>query len=144
MNMPVTVVNSNPTTSTPSSQNPPLAFSAADFQKWSQTTSMIHLPAKLVGKDKIPKLRGEIVTALGEKKVAAVQALSPIKYRIEFRSSSYRHTADINGISFRGVTLTPHPAYEEVKSVFIDRAPLQMPDQYLYEILAPYGRVLSI
>ena len=85
--MPVTVVNSNPTTSTPSSQNPPLAFSAAGFQKWNQTTSMIHLPAKLVGKDKIPKLRGEIVTALGEKKVAAVQALSPIKYRIEFRSS---------------------------------------------------------
>ena len=105
---------------------------------------MLHLPAKLVGKDKIPKVRGDIVQAIGEKKVAAVQALSPTKYRVGFRSSSYRHEKDINGISFRGVTLTPHPAYEEVKSVFVDRAPLQMPDQYLYEILAPYSRVLSV
>ena len=122
----VTVINSNPTTST---QHTPLAFSAADFQKWNQTTSMIHLPAKLVGKDKIPKLRGEIVTATGEKKVATVHALSPTKYRIEFRSCSYRSAADFNGISFQGVTLTPRPEYEEVKSVFVDRAPLQMPDQ---------------
>ena len=28
--------------------------------------------------------------------------------------------------------------------MFVDRAPLQMPDQYLYDLLAPYGRVLSI
>ena len=73
-----------------------------------------------------------------------MQALSPTKYRIQFTSSSYRHERDVNGIHFRGVTLTPHPAYEEVKSVFVDRAPLQMPDQYLYDLLAPYGRVLSI
>ena len=72
-----------------------------------------------------------------------MQALSPTKYRIEF-TSFYRHERDINGIHFRGVTLTPHPAYDEVKSVFVDRAPLQMPDQYLFELLAPYGRVLSI
>ena len=87
------------------------------------------LPAKLVGKDKIPKVRGEIVQAIGQKKMAAVQTLSPTKYCVEFRSSSYRHEKDVNGISFREVTLTPHPAYEEVKSVFVDRALLQMPDQ---------------
>ena len=45
---------------------------------------------------------------------------------------------------FAGLPSPPHPAYEEVKSVFVDRAPLQMPDQYLYDLLAPYGRVLSI
>ena len=73
-----------------------------------------------------------------------MQALSPTKYRIAFTSSSYRHERDVNGIHFRGVTSTPHPAYEEVKSVFVDRAPLQMLDKYLYELLAPYGRVLSI
>ena len=150
--MPVSIINntnnSNPTASTSSTPNnnnkPPLTFSAADFQRWNQTTSVIHIPAKLVGKDKIPKVRGDIVKAIGEKKVAAVQALSPTKYRIEFTSSSYRHERDVNGIHFRGVTLTPHPAYEEVKSVFVDRAPLQMPDQYLFELLAPYGRVLGI
>lgn len=132
------------TTSTPHHNKPPPVFTAADFQKWNETTSVVQLPAKLVGKAKIPQLRGELVKAIGEKKVAAVQALSPTKYRVEFRSSSYRHSTDINGISFRGVTLTPHPAYEEVKSVFVDRAPLQMPDQYLFDILAPYGRVLSV
>ena len=108
------------------------------------TTSVIHLPAKLVSKDKIPKVRGEIVKATGEKKVAAVQARSPTTYRVAFTSSSYRHEKDVNGITFRGVTLTLHLAYEEVKSVFVDRAPLQMPDAYLYEILAPYSRVISI
>ena len=148
--MPVSLItnNSNPTASTSSTPNnnnkTPLTFSAADFQRWNQTTSVIHIPAKLVGKDKIPKVRGDIVKAIGEKKVAAVQALSATKYRIAFTSSSYRHERDVNGIHFRGVTLTPHPAYEEVKSVFVDRAPLQMPDQYLYDLLAPYGRVLSI
>lgn len=139
----------SPTTSTQTHNNnnsnkPPPAFSAADFAKWNQTTSVIQLPAKLVGKATIPQLRGELVKAIGEKKVAAVQALSPTKFRVEFRSSSHRHITDTNGITFRGVTLTPHPAYEEVKSVFVDRAPLQMPDQYLYDILAPYGRVLRV
>ena len=64
--MPVTVNNknnSNTTTSTSSTHNnkTPLTFSA-----------VVHLPAKLVGKDKIPKLRGEIVKATGKKKVAAI------------------------------------------------------------------------
>ena len=75
--------------------------------------------------------------------IGSITLLSPMKYRIQF-TSSYRHERDVNGIHFRGVTLTPHPTYEEVKSVFVDRAPLQMPDQHLYELLAPYGRVLSI
>ena len=73
--MPDTVVtnknNSNSTTSTSSTHNnnqTPLTFSAADFQRWNQTTSVVHLPAKLVGKDKNPKLRGEIVKAIGKKK----------------------------------------------------------------------------
>ena len=68
--MPVNVINnSNPTTSTSSTPNnnkTPLTFSAADFQRWNQTTSVIHIPAKLVGKDKIPKVRGDIVKAIGE------------------------------------------------------------------------------
>ena len=38
----------------------------------------------------------------------------------------------------------PFPAYEEVKSVFVDRAPLQMADNYLFEALTPYGRIISV
>ena len=89
-------------------------------------------------------MRKELINAIGECKVAAVQALSPTRYRIEYRYSSDRHAADINGIPFRGIQLTPLSAYEEVKSVFVDRAPLQMQDQHLFDTLASYGRVISI
>ena len=40
--MPINVVNSNPTTSTPNTA--PLTFPATDFHRWNQTTSVIHLP----------------------------------------------------------------------------------------------------
>ena len=76
--MPVNVINNNPTTSTSSTQannKTPLAFSVADFQRWNQTTSVAHLPVKLVGKDKIPKVRGDIVKAIGEKKGGASAGL---------------------------------------------------------------------
>ena len=122
----------------------PVTFSAADFQRWNQTTSVVTIPQRLIRSSKIPQLRKEIIQAIGERKVAAVQALSPYKYRIEFRYSSDRHAADVNGISFRGIHLQPLPAYEEVKSIFVDRAPLQMQDNILFETLAPYGRVISI
>ena len=68
----------------------------------------------------------------------------PINIVLNSRYSSDRHAADVNGISFRGIHLQPLPAYEEIKSIFVDRAPLQMQDNILYETLAPYGRVISI
>ena len=66
------------------------------------------------------------------------------RYRIEYCYSSDRHASDINGIAFRGIQLTPLSAYEEVKSVFVDRAPLQMQNQHLFDTLAPYGWVISV
>ena len=105
---------------------------------------MVSIPQKLIRSSKILQLRKELIQSIGERKVAAVQALSPFKYRIEFRHSSDRHAADMNGISFRGIHLQPLPAYEEVKSIFVDRAPLQMQDNILFETLAPYGRVISV
>ena len=119
-------------------------FTAADFQRWNQTTSVVHIPSRLVRNSKIPQLRKELIHAVGERKVSAVQALSPIKYNIQYKHSSDRHAAEINGITFRGVHLTPLPAYEEVKSVFVEKAPLHMQDNYLYEALAPYGRVIGV
>ena len=114
-----------------------VTFSAADFQRWNQTTSVVSISQRLIRSSRIPQLRKEIIQAIGERKVAAVQALSPNKYRVEFRYSSDRHAADINDISFRGIHLRPLPAYEEVKSIFVDRAPLQMQGNILYETLAP-------
>ena len=110
--------------------NNTINFSAADFQRWNQTTSVVNIPSRLVKQSKIPQLRKELINAIGERKVAAVQALSPTRYRIEYRYSSDWYAADINGIAFQGIQLTPLPAYEEVKSVF--------------DTLAPYGRVISV
>ena len=121
-----------------------IKFTAADFQRLNQTTSVVHIPSRLIKNSKIPQLRKELINAVGERKVSAVQALSPIKYNIQFKRSSDRHAAETNGISFRGVQLTLLPAYEEVKSVFVEKAPLQMQDKFLYEALAPYGRVIAI
>ena len=73
-----------------------------------------------------------------------MQALSPLKYRLKFCYSSDWYAANINRIPFRSIKLTPLAAYEEVKSMFVDRALLQMQDNVLFETLAPYGRVISI
>ena len=121
-----------------------IKFAAADFQRWNQTTSVVHIPSRLVRNSKIPQLRKELINAVGERKVAAVQALSPTKFNIRYKHSSDQHAAKINGIAFRGVQLTPLPAYEEVKFVFIEKAPLHMQDKFLYEALAPYGWVIAV
>ena len=57
-------------------------FTAADFQHWNQTTLVVHIPSRLVKNSKIPQLRKELINAVGERKVVAVQALSPMKYNI--------------------------------------------------------------
>jgi hypothetical protein len=119
-------------------------FTKEDFAKWNTTTSVFYVPKRLVGKGEIPQLRADFVKAIGAEKVSAVQILPNHTVRVQFKSPSIRVRYEINGLSFRGVTLTPFPAYEEVKSVFVDRAPLQMVDNYLYEALAPYGRVISV
>ena len=120
------------------------SFTKEDFAKWNQTTSVFYLPKRLVGKSKVTSLRSELVKAIGESKVSVVQALPGLKFRVCFVSSSFRQYFDIYGLNSRGLTITPFPAYEEVKSVFVDRAPPQMPDKYLYDCLAPYGRVISV
>jgi hypothetical protein len=51
---------------------------------------------------------------------------------------------DINGLNFRGVNITPTPAYEQLTNVFVDRAPLHMPNEYISSSLSAYGRVVSV
>ena len=114
-------------------------FTKEDFAKWNTTTSVFHLPKRLVGKGKIPQLRADFLKAIGAEKVLAVQILPNHKVHVQFKSPSFRVRYEINGLTFRGVTLMPFPAYEEVNSVFVDRAPLQMADT-----MAPYGRVISV
>ncbi len=112
------------------------SFSKEDYAKWNQTTSVFYLPKRLVGKSKVTSLRSELVKTISESKVSVVQALPGLKFRVCF-VPSFRQYYDINGLNFRGLTITPFPAYAEVKSVFVYRAPPQMPDKYLYDAFAP-------
>ena len=73
-----------------------------------------------------------------------MRALPSLKFRVCFVSSSFRQYYDINGLNVRGLTITPFPAYEEVKAIFVGRAPPQMPDKHLYDCLTPYGCVISV
>ena len=47
-------------------------FTAADFQRWNQTTSVVHIPSRLVKTSKILQLRKELINAIGERNVVAV------------------------------------------------------------------------
>ncbi len=88
------------------------SFSKEGFAKWKQTTSVFYLPKRLVGKSKITSLRSEVVKTIVESKVSAVQALPGLKFHVCFVSSSFCQYYDINGLNFRGLTVTPFPAYE--------------------------------
>ena len=121
----------------------PPSFTKEDFALWNQTTSVFHLPKRLVGKSKVSQLRAELVKTIGEKKVSAVQALPDFEFRVCFSSPSVHCAFDINGLNFRDLTIMAFPAYEEVKAVFVDRSP-QMLDQFLYDALAPYGHVILV
>ena len=77
----------------------PTKLTAADFQRWNQTTLVVHIPSRLVKNSKILQLRKKLINAIAERKVAAVQALSPIKYHIQFKHSLDRHATAINGIA---------------------------------------------
>ena len=121
-----------------------IKFTAVDFQHWNQTTSVVHTLMRLGKTSKILQLRKELINAIGECKIAVVQAFSLIKYRIEFKYSSDQHAVEINDIAFRSVHLTALSAYKEVKSVFVEKAPHQMQDNILFETLVPYGGVISV
>ena len=116
----------------------PPSFTKEDFALWDQTTSVFHLPKRLVGKSKVPQLQAELVKTIGEKKVSTVQALPDFKFCVCSSSPSVRCAFHINGLNFSGFTITPFLVYEEVKAVFVDRSPPQMPDQFIYDTLAPY------
>ena len=103
-------------------------FTAADFAKWNSTTSCFRIPKRLVSKETVKQVRVALIQAFGASKVSAIQALPNCQYRVEFTSPSYKVAYDINGLNFRGVHINPTPAYERVRRVFVDRAPLQMPD----------------
>ena len=115
-------------------------FTAEDFAKWNQTSSCF----RLVGKDAIKDVRVDLIKAIGAERVSAVQALPDHQYRIQFTSTSYKMGYDLNGLNFRGVNITPTPAYEQLTNVFVDRAPLHMPNEYISSSLSAYGRVVSI
>ncbi|CAB4008636.1 Hypothetical predicted protein [Paramuricea clavata] len=119
-------------------------FTAADFAKWNQTSSCFRIPKRLIAKDSVSQVRVALIQAIGSAKVSAVQALPDNKYRLEFTSQQHKTFFEIHGLDFRGVHITPTPAYEQFIRVIVDRAPIHMPDAYITSSLEPFGRVVSV
>ena len=119
-------------------------FTAADFTKWNQTSSCFRIPKQLIAKESISQVRVSLIPAIGSAKVYAIQALPENKYRLEFTSQQHKNFFDTHGLDFRGVNITPTLAYEQFIRVIIDRAPIDMPDEYLTSSLVPFGRVVSV
>ena len=119
-------------------------FTAADFTKWNQTSSCFRIPKQLIAKESISQVRVSLIQAIGSAKVSAVQALPENKYRLEFTSQQHKISFDTHGLDFRGINITPTPAYEQLTRVIVDRAPIHMPDEYLTSSLAPFGRVVGV
>ena len=119
-------------------------FTAANFTKWNQTSSCFRIPKQLIAKESISQVRVSLIPAIGSAKVYAIQALPENKYRLEFTSQQHKNFFDTHGLDFRGVNITPTLAYEQFIRVIIDRAPIDMPDEYLTSSLVPFGRVVSV
>ena len=73
-----------------------------------------------------------------------MQALPGHKFRLEFTSAAHKAHIDRNGLDFRGVNITPFPAYERIVRVLVDRAPLPLSDDHFISALSPYSRVVSV
>ena len=119
-------------------------FTAADFAQWNLTASVFRLPKRLIAGDDVARLRLALIQTIGADKLAAVQALPDHKFRLEFTSAAHKAHFDRNGLYFRGVNITPSPAYERIVRVLVDRAPLPLSDDHFISALSPYGRVVSV
>ena len=105
---------------------------------------MFYLPKRLVGKSKATQLQAELVKTNAESKVSAVQVLPGLKFCVCFSSPSVQCAFDINGLNFWGLSLLISRKRCDVKAVFVDCAPPQMPGKFIYDALAPCGRVISV
>ena len=119
-------------------------FTADDFAKWNKTSSIFKIPARLIAKEAIKDVRVALIEAIGANRVACVQALPDKRFRVDFTAESFNIGYQINGLSFRGVNITPTPAYETLIKVIVDRAPVHVPDKYFFAALSPYGRVTNV
>ena len=122
----------------------PTVFSEADYAEWNDTTSVVTIPQRIVGQDKSAVLRDAIIIAIGANNLKGCQVLPRYQVRVQFKTGRLRRTFDMRGLSFRGVHLTPEPAYVSRQQIFVEGAPFQFPNVLFSEALAGYGKVSQV
>ena len=122
----------------------PLQFSEEIFDSWNNTTSVVTLPAKIVGQDKPAVVRNDLILAIGAEYLEGCQVLPKLQVRIQFKSQRFRRAFHMGGISFWGVHLVPESDYETVQQVFVEAAPFQFSNEQFREALTPFGRVSQV
>ena len=119
-------------------------FSEDDYAEWNETTSVVTIPQRIVGQDKPAVLRDELITAIGAKKLKGCQILPRCQVRVQFATGRLRRDFDMRGLSFRGVHLSPEPAYASRQQIFVEGAPFQFPNALFSEALGGYGKVSQV
>ena len=116
-------------------------FTEDDFQMWNNTTSVVTLPPRIVGKVKPAVIRNDFISAVGAHNIEGCQILPRLQIRVLFKNGTLRRRFDMRGIDFRGIHLQPESAYESITQVFVEGAPFQFPNELFREPLSFYGRV---
>ena len=120
------------------------SFTPEDYALWNETTCLFTLTKRIVGSDSSTKVRAEFIKVLGPGRVSGVQILPGYQFRVELKTVRDRQSLELRGLDFRGVHLTPRPAYEVFHQVFVDQVPFQVPNEAFKIDLGLYGRVVAV
>ena len=119
-------------------------FSPEDYALWNETTCLFTLSKKIVGSDSSSKVRAEFIKVIGPGRISGVQILPGYQFRVELKTVRDRQSLELRGLDFRGVHLTPRPAFEVFHQVFVDQVPFQVPNEAFKTDLGLYGRVVAV
>ena len=119
------------------------SFTPEDYALWNMTC-LFTLSKKIVGSDSSSKVQVKFIKVIGPGRVSGVQILPGYQFRVELKTVRDRQSLELQGLDFRGVHLTPQPAYEVFHQVFVDQVPFQVPNEAFKIDLGLYGRVVAV
>ena len=120
------------------------SFSPEDYALWNKTTCFFTLNKRIVGSDSSSKVQAEFVKVIGPGHISGVQILPGYQFHVELKTVRDRQSLELLGLDFRDVHLTPRPAYEVFRQVFVDQVPFQVPNEAFKFDLGLYGRVVAV
>ena len=66
-------------------------FTEEDFGVWNIKTSVVSIPAKIVGKDKATVVQNDFISAIGAKNIVGCQILPLMQLRVQFKTGQLQY-----------------------------------------------------